>query len=93
MATCPLIAIMFSPGSHKQFYIWFYYLLPFLLDLNERMSVLQKCFIFMLIDYGYAIPGSRMINSICIWIGFATILVTLIMKRRPQIYEEHTKTE
>lgn len=91
--TCNILGVMFSPGSHRQFYATFYYSLPFLIDMNKDLTTWMKCVMFMVIDSGYYMSGMTIVNAVCIWVVFALILITLIQKPRPSIYYTHVKQE
>lgn len=83
MSSSAFIAIVFSKGSHRQYYLWYYFVLPFLLDLNEDVPMIVKYILFFIIDFSYAyIYYVHDYCSIACWIVFVSIMNYIIMKPR-----------
>lgn len=85
--SCNFIGCIFSIGSHIQFFIWFYYCIPFLVDTLDWPPFRFKAFIVISLDIVYQnfIPLSH--TSIIIQLCQLTILVFMAMQPRQPIYK------
>jgi alpha-1,3-mannosyltransferase len=50
---CNYIGIIFSIGSHRQFYIWYSFTIPFLINSLRQFPLYSKFIIFFCFEYGY----------------------------------------
>nr|CCC93794.1 putative alpha-1,3-mannosyltransferase [Trypanosoma congolense IL3000] len=64
-----MVGVIFARSLHYQFFLWFFYIVPFVLSAT-RLPAVVKILAFMFIQYGFEVYPSTATSSTFILVGF-----------------------
>lgn len=89
--TCNLIGITFARGMHQQFYAWYQFSIPFLLEACTALPPLIKILVYFILDVSWSLGPPRFaLQSLCIFLSHLLIIICLLSKEKMPIYHKES---
>lgn len=76
--SCNFLGCVMSPASHRQFFLWYSFSLPFLVDTVD-IPLFIKMALCYFVDAGFYYTGGHLHHSVQCWMGLYPILFFLLI--------------